>query len=533
MGLRRRLAAFTVGLVVGTGCAVVAGCGAVDRSRSGSGAAWADEAAAWISAYDAAAGSLGADGPPRVTDFYAADVMFDTLEEEYYGRFAVTEVDRSLLASSTRHDFGEIYLDGTGFLRTEALVWGDRGRPPLPTLRAWEIASEGIVHMEGYTWLETGVVRDNPDFRSARALADALSEEYARAWAEADHAALRAMYGAGATLTDGLYGVQVTGREAIVALADPQTAAPVHLDRAEDLYPSEVLAPLDPPPDAPAVYVTRDYLRPEAGHPAHLLLLERSVATCPGPSAVVLTVDAAGRVIAERRLHALNSVRACAEARDLEPGWWTGRGLPVPISERITGRVESGSASIEIRNGTPELEEFVRWGLGRFAEAGLAPPRVRSIAFDPFSPPCSDHSGYTDSSGGVTRIVICADAGDTAPRGAEDGYACAEASCPNLSWSRRGLLVHELGHAWLITHLDQRTRDDFTDYVGAEWDDQAVPAGQRGVELAASTIAWGLTGLAPERAGLGSRSCEVAAEGFRLLTGVEPLRECATARPRP
>lgn len=181
MGLRRRLAALAAGLVVVAGYGVVAGCGAVDGSRGGVGPAWANEAAAWISAYDAAAGSLGADDPPRVTDFYAADVIFDTLEAEYYGRVAVTEVERSLLASSTRHDFGDTYLDSAGFLRTEALVWGDRGRPPLPTLRAWEMAPEGIVHMQGYNWLETGLVRDNPDFRSSRALADALSEEYVRA----------------------------------------------------------------------------------------------------------------------------------------------------------------------------------------------------------------------------------------------------------------------------------------------------------------------------------------------------------------
>lgn len=334
------------------------------------------------------------------------------------------------------------------------------------------------------------------------------------------------MYGAGATLEDSLYRVQVTGREAIVALADPETAAPLRLDRAEDLYPPEVVDPLDPPPDSPAVYVTRDYLRPGSGPAAHLLLLERSVATCPGASAVVLTVDAAGHVIAERRFHALSSVRACASAGDLEPGWWTGRGLPVPIGERVTGRVESGSGSIEIRNGTPELEAFVRWGLGRFAGAGLAPPRVWSITFDPFAPPCSDYSGYTDSSDGFTRIVICADAGDTAPRGPEDGDGCTEASCPNFSWSRRELLVHELGHAWLITHLDRQARDDFTNYVGASWDDEAVPAAQRGVELAASTIAWGLTGLSAERAGLGARTCEAAADGFRLLTGVEPLNGC-------
>lgn len=517
---RRRLAALTAAVFM------VAGCGAVDGSRGVAGPEWAREAAAWISAFDAAAGSLGGDGPIRVTDFYAADVRFDTRYDEYYGRVAVTEVERSLVASSTRHDFGEIYLDGAGFVRTEALVWGERARSPLPTLRTWEMASEGVVQMQGYNWLDTGVVRDNPEFQGARALAGALSQEYVRAWAEADHAALREIYWAGASVVDSLYGVQVKGQEAIVALADPQTASPAHLDRAEDLYSEEVLSPLQPPRDAPAVYVTWNYMQPDERHPAQLLLLERSVETCPGASAVVLTVDTAGHVIAERRFHALASVRACVSARDLQPGWWTGRGLPVPLSERVTGRVDSGSGSIEIRNGTPELEEFVRWGLGRFAEAGLASPRVRTIAFDPFSPLCADYNGYTDASDGVTTIVICADAGDTAPRGPEEGDACAEASCPNISWSRRELLVHELGHAWLITHLDERTRDRFTAYVGASWDDPAVRAAQRGVELAASTLAWGLAGSSTERAGLGPRPCEVVAGGFRLLTGAEPLTAC-------
>jgi hypothetical protein len=500
------------------------------------GPAWGREAEAWIAAYDAAAGAGYGDGPAGASAFYAADVTVvttGTTEAERHGRIAVTELDRSIAATASRREAGETYLDTGGFLRTEAVEWREPGRVPSLSATVREVGADGIVAVEHLNWLQAGVVRDNPAFDGARDRAVALAAEHVRAWTQADFAALRELYAPGASLTDSLLGVRVDGREAIVALADPRTAVPARPARARDVHDPRVLAATGADPDAPAVYVGWPYLRPDEPGPARVLLLERGAEPCPGASAVLLTLDEAGRVLAERRWRAVRSVRACLAARALEEGWWSGRELPVPLGDRVTGHVDSPSGRVEVRNGTPELEVFVRWGLGRFSAADLPPPRVARIAFDPFASRCADFGGYTEAGPGATAIVICADASGTARLRRAD-VTCPGSECPTASVTWRALLLHELGHAWLVTRASAEARKRFTEHVGqSAWADEAVPRQARAVEQAASTLAWGLADGPTPAPGGGPRTCASLAEGFRLLTGREPLATCARPPARP
>jgi hypothetical protein len=94
-------------------------------------------------------------------------------------------------------------------------------------------------------------------------------------------------------------------------------------------------------------------------------------------------------------------------------------------------------------------------------------------------------------------------------------------------------VLHEYGHAWLNTHLDQTRQTEFMTHVGVTtWNDSAVPWAQRGVEWAAETIAWGLgdQNLIHGRPGplgpLGDPPCQTLFDGFTILAAAEPLNSC-------
>jgi hypothetical protein len=178
-------------------------------------------------------------------------------------------------------------------------------------------------------------------------------------------------------------------------------------------------------------------------------------------------------------------------------------------------------------------DQFIDWALGRFALAGLDVPVVSSVEFNPLDPRCNDVAGFAAWSGESTDILICdnADLIDWAEPATPD---CAGEDCVQ-EWprSRGALVLHEYGHAWLNTHLDQTRQTEYMTHVGVTtWNDSAVPWAQRGVEWAAETIAWGLgdRNLIHGRLGplgpLGDPPCQTVADGFTILTAAEPLNTC-------
>ena len=99
--------------------------------------------------------------------------------------------------------------------------------------------------------------------------------------------------------------------------------------------------------------------------------------------------------------------------------------------------------------------------------------------------------------------------------------------CSSFSVSARFGLLHELAHVWLLDHADGAIQDAFTEYVDLEvWNDGDRPWHERSVEHAAEMVAWGVMDIDLDLARIGSPDCVFAAEGFYVLTGVEPLRDC-------
>ena len=99
---------------------------------------------------------------------------------------------------------------------------------------------------------------------------------------------------------------------------------------------------------------------------------------------LILSIAVSG---SEERYWDIEAARECLDPTDLpDDGWWTRlslvfEGSPTFAEDLLTptGAVFTGSQLIEIYNGTPELDAFVRWALFRFTHAGLDIPPVSTI----------------------------------------------------------------------------------------------------------------------------------------------------------
>lgn len=504
------------------------------------GTVWAAEAAGWLAAYDealdACQGLTPAEAAPSdQAAFYGPGVVADlgmAGGEVRQGRESVLALDRWMRSDpEVRYEAGEAYLDAHAFVRSGTFVHPvDAGGTVVSSHLYLSTVDPqvGIVHMQafGNCWITADGCAREEGSSSAQRVADRVAAEYVRGWGEADFGALRDLYAVDATVRDTTYGVEVTGRESIVALADPRGTVVGELQRVADVLADDVLGVLGAPPAAPAVYV---YLDPrQDGGLAQVLLLQRSLQDCPGRSAVLLEVNRLREIVAERRFHALDSVRVCGGADAIDDGWWTGLELPGRLSQRVTGHLTTPAGPVEIRHGTPELEVVTEWALGRFPATGLPAPEVTVVSFDPYHPRCAELRGYCEWCHAGTTVVICVDAPGIAwtPPGDHDP-TCPQGDCPAAAPSKRHVLLHELSHAWMATHLDQHTREVFTAHIGAtSWDDRSTVWAQRGVERAADTLAWGLSGNPETRLVVGHPDCITLADGFRILTDADPLTYC-------
>jgi hypothetical protein len=194
-----------------------------------------------------------------------------------------------------------------------------------------------------------------------------------------------------------------------------------------------------------------------------------------------------------------------------------GSSPPDPVVVERTGTVTYGELSVEVFNGTPAVDGFLRWGLERFERAGLPLPRVGSVTFLQDPSTCSGVAGLASRGDEGAAITLCATADSV----------CENEDCTSWSRSMRHLWLHELAHPWLDGNVDEPIRNRFLDLVGLErWSDPDGPWARRGVERAANTIAFGLIDE-PVILRLGFQgTCEQRDEGFRLLTGLDPITRC-------
>ena len=142
--------------------------------------------------------------------------------------------------------------------------------------------------------------------------------------------------------------------------------------------------------------------------------------------------------------------------------------------------------------------EAVTGAFDRFSDAGLGPfaVNVHLWSRSDSAARCHDQAGWFSTPAEGIRIDACIDYQDTA-LGAH---------------LRDKLLLHELAHAWIHTHVDADTRDIFMDSHDVEvWNDHDQPHNTRGTEIAANVLMYALHPDAPTDA---DQIC-----GFELVTG--------------
>ena len=501
-----------VGVVV-----LLAGCSGGSSSSDGQDPVAAGEA--WVQEYWDAAAARTRDQAPFLTE----GVFFDhltALDQWFVGRWRTIEWYRGYFGDEVDEmTYGQLYFDIDGVVYPytveledtqdfAGLIWLQIGPDGVELVRQISALTQAPNHASFY-----------PEWRDQ---ARKLAMDYEQVWADADTDTLAALYASDAQVTDRASGIQVTGVDAILKLAE-DIERRFGLDVAADHHPA-LAAHLD---HEPAGYGYSPGWARFGGVPlTQVWLLGTSTGPCPGDTAVALTVNTVGQITAERWLHSPESIRACVDTSRLPRGWWTGIEPPTPLSDRVTGTVGTRGQAIEIRNGSDELMDLVRAALTSFREAGLGEPAVTSISFDPYDPRCDAAKGYAHSSSGGTDILVCVDSDGTAWRNL-DARPCTGPDC-GTTFGSSDLLLHELGHAWLATHLTGTARDAFMGHIGVDtWNDPSEPWQQRGVEWAADTLSWGLGGnLQPEFA-VTDPGCDRLAEGFGILTGRAPLTTCS------
>jgi hypothetical protein len=339
------------------------------------------------------------------------------------------------------------------------------------------------------------------------------ARRYVVAWSTGDADAIRALYAGDATLIDDLAGLAASGASGIEAIAGGPPAAGglprVTLDSLGDL-------------GGPASFpVGKLRLRDEkVPLQAQVLLVTADDGTgCPGQMAIVLRLDVDGLIVQDQRYHRVDALVRCSPDGTLPPGWWDDVTVPPAIASELTGTLDLGGQAVRVYNAANGLDQLVEWAFNRFTSAGLTPPEITSVTFvDKRADQCDNILGLIVD----RQVTLCFL--DT---------VCTNDACDQWTRASKATALHELAHAWIDDNVDAATRDRFLELAGLEaWAGAAVPWGDRGVELAATTIAWGLLDEeTPISRKLGPRTCPELTELYDLLVGgsTQPYPTCTPA----
>jgi hypothetical protein len=328
----------------------------------------------------------------------------------------------------------------------------------------------------------------------------ALAQQYAQTWSSGDADAVRAMYQPDAVVTHPLAGITTRGAEQIADLtAAPATAGGLRT------------AVIDQLPDyrGPAIFAAGRPLDDDPFDPITLLMTVGAEGSCPHRVATVLHLSRDGLIQTEQRLHRIDDLQRCHGT--LPPGWWDTTVVPDPVLVERTGTLTLGDLEIEVYNGTPGLEGLITWSFGQFHTHGLGTPIVHRVTF---------HDRQVDRCEDVTGLIL----GDAVTLCFDATAGCQDSDCSIWpTWATKTTL-HELAHAWMDEHLTTRTIEEFLTATGMPtWSDPKHPWGQRGVELAAETIAWATSDqpvtVNPE---LGTHTCDQLTQYYQILTGRPP-----------
>lgn len=447
--------------------------------------------------FDALARAYADDDVYRVLDFYAPGTHVNMSRGDFTGGL-VTDMFRR--GPVVERELTSVYLGDEAAL----------------TLVRWpESERRGAVEV----LLDDGLIGGETVFDEAASLArglraspdvidhyEALYRDYAQAWSSDDPGRVGPLYAPDAALSEVISGTgSVTGRAAIADLvAGPSTLwTPVsigaisgqHTDGAEGsgLYLGPTTYGRDPG-IAVGVY--------DVG----------SDDDCALRVAVRwLLID--GLIVDEHRYAEVESLRRCRIGA-LADGWWTDLELPGPRDEVVTGTIDDRGRRIVVHNGTHRLVAVVEWALGRFEAAGLATPRIESVTFEP-SRQCADRSGRLVHVDGSSELFLCL---------LERDLCSGRDRCDRAALNVRLAVLHELGHAWLLDHVDGSVQAELLEVTGtATWDDRDTPWQRRGSEYAAEVLAWGLLDELVPMVRIGAPPCSTLAGVFELITEREPL----------
>lgn len=392
-------------------------------------------------------------------------------------------------------------------------------QPGLAAVRAWDVfvtpdqalVSWGAYEVAGYqTWAQSyafgpagrtasqtfrGVEHPYEPYRTGEAELVAFIERYLAAWNGDDRASVVDVYAPDAIVRDDVAGHVWRGVDAIAE----QVAAAPPIEHGH----------------WPELFVFGD--QPGAP-PSEAIVVVQLVGECPMLEARRWSLDA-GQIANEVRLTHVPSARRCLT--DLPDGWWSTFELPPELLSNVTEILDVGGNTVELINAEPVHEEFARWLFDRYIDGELGIPQAAAIWFPP-APECLEREGFATTSDeryeGRRTAVICfgeeALADDDTPSG-WDRYAVA-------------IGLHELGHIWMLDHVDDDTRSAFTEATGlGTWNDRDTRWSVRAVEHAAFTLAWGLAGDGNEQYTIPPRpSCGDVADRYGLLTGRAATTGC-------
>ncbi len=133
----------------------------------------------------------------------------------------------------------------------------------------------------------------------------------------------------------------------------------------------------------------------------------------------------------------------------------------------IVAPIEVTTDAPGIYGASEETEEAIEQAIARFNTEGLTLPTDLRIYVHDTRDECQGHPGLFNQDYSGTRIDLCT----------TDGF----------------IVLHELAHAWEHHSMDDTTRQAFLDHTGLEvWNHADADWTERGIELAANAIAWGL-----------------------------------------
>lgn len=479
---------------------LLAGCGAPTGAEDPGGpGSMLSTAETWFAARDDAQRQ----GVENLVSFYDSEVVVDYRALGYptgVGRLAALELLHRWWAYGNRQRsrVGPVFVSAEGALTLERVR---RSGAEQDTVVVYSMGAHGITSETAAVSLVAWRRMVPADIRSHEVAG--LAGGYLAAWSSGSGDAASDLYTEGAQVLDTLGATTATGRAEIGALiASSESRALRRSMRMVDL----------PDYGGPGTFVSGARLPKDAPLDRVALMLDPdSPGTCPGHLAVVLTLDPEGAILREDRFHRVDDLVRCATPGSLPNTWWDGLDVPDPVPNIRTATLNLGGNNLEVFNGTDQLEELLAWAFTRYEAAGLSAPTVSRV---------TSHNGWSDTCSGIRglalddAVILCFQ---------ETALWCAD-DCTGWEPLAKETLLHELAHVWMHEHVDRALIADFLRISGrATWADRDKAWGDRGMELAAETIAWALMDEpAPTMAGLGQQTCDQRAVLFETLTGTAP-----------